>query len=78
MVGFCDSLALSLNEHTINHVVYFDLAKAFDNLSFMAFFLKKLKDVHIIDGTLLKFINSFLHDSYQKVVIGSESSIYIK
>ena len=33
MIDFCDSLALSLNENIINHVVYFDFAKAFDSVN---------------------------------------------
>ena len=33
MVNFCDSLALSLNDNIVNHVVYFDFAKAFDTVN---------------------------------------------
>ena len=73
MVGFCDSLALSLNENILNHVVYFDFAKAFDSVNH-DILLKKLKDMYKIDGTLLKFIKNYLEGRFQKVVIGSESS----
>ena len=71
MVGFCDSLALSLNEHTINHVVYFDFAKAFDNLSIMAFFLKNSRmSISLMGLYSISLIAIFM--------IGSESSICIK
>ena len=33
MVGFCDSLALSLNENTRSDIIYFDFAKAFDSVN---------------------------------------------
>ena len=33
MVVFCDSLAMSLNENVLSHVVYFDFAKAFDSVN---------------------------------------------
>ena len=73
MVTFCDSLALSLNENLLNHVVYFDFAKAFDSVNHDAL-LNKLKDLYGINGTLLKFLNNYLSERFQKVVIGSESS----
>ena len=33
MVGFCDRLALSLNENITNFVVYFDFAKALNSIN---------------------------------------------
>ena len=77
MVGFCDSLSISLNENVFNHVVYFDFAKAFDSVNH-DILLEKLKDIYKIDGTLLKFIRSYLNERLQKVVIGSESSSTLK
>ena len=73
MVTFCDSLALSLNENLLTHVVYFDFAKAFDSVNHDAL-LNKLKDLYGIDGILLKFLSNYLSERFQKVVIGSESS----
>ena len=73
MVLFCDSLALSLNDNLVNHVVYFDFAKAFDSVNH-DILLHKLKDLYEVDGILLKFIANYLKNRSQRVVIGSESS----
>ena len=73
MVNFCDSLALSLNENVINHVIYFDFAKAFDSVSH-DILLQKLKTYYRIDGILLKFLVNYLKDRLQRVVIGNEMS----
>jgi hypothetical protein len=64
MVGFCDSLALSLNENILNNVVYLDFAEAFDSVNH-DILLQKLKDMYKIDGTLLKFINNHLEGRFQ-------------
>ena len=77
MVGFCDSLAISLNDNILNHVVYFDFAKAFDSVNH-DILLQKLKVHYKIDGTLLKFLSNYLNNRYQKVVLGSESSSTLK
>ena len=77
MVVFCDSLAMSLNENLLSHVVYFDFAKAFDSVNH-DILLQKLKDLYNIDGTLLKFLSNYLSNRNQKVVIGSESSSVLK
>ena len=42
LVGFCDSIALSLNENIRSDIVYFDFAKAFDSVRH-DFILDKLK-----------------------------------
>ena len=73
MVLFCDSLALSLNENIVNHVIYFDFAKAFDSVNH-DILLQKLKNSYGIDSILLKFLTNYLKDRSQRVVIGSESS----
>ena len=73
MVNFCDSLALSLNENLISHVVYFDFAKAFDSVNH-DILLHKLKHFYNIDGILLKFLVNYLKDRFQRVVIGNEMS----
>ena len=73
MVLFCDSLALSLNENIINHVIYFDFAKAFDSVNH-DLLLHKLKSHYNIDGILLKFLTNYLKGRTQRVVLGSESS----
>ena len=77
MVIYCDSLALSLNENVLSHVVYFDFAKAFDSVNH-DILLQKLKECYNIDGTLLKFLANYLSNRNQKVVIGSESSSVLK
>ena len=73
MVNFCDSLALSLNDNIVNHVVYFDFAKAFDSVNH-DILLHKLKSMFHIDGTLLKFLANYLKDRHQRVVIGNQTS----
>ena len=73
MVGFCDSLAVSLNNHTRTDVIYFDFAKAFDSVNH-DIILRKLKFIFKIDGTLLKFLKNYLKDRKQRVVIGNKSS----
>ena len=77
MVVFCDSLAMSLNENVLSHVVYFDFSKAFDSVNH-DILLQKLKELYHIDGTLLKFLSNYLSNRNQKVVIGSESSSVLK
>ena len=77
MVIYCDSLALSLNENVLSHVVYFDFAKAFDSVNH-DILLQKLKECYNIDGILLKFLANYLSNRNQKVVIGSESSSVLK
>ena len=73
MVGFCDNLALSLNNGDRTDIVYFDFAKAFDSVSH-DLILHKLKFKYKIDGTLLKFICNYLKDREQRVVLGNEIS----
>lgn len=73
MVIFCDSLALSLNENIVSHVVYFDFAKAFDSVNH-DILLHKLKYLYNVDGTLLKFLLNYLKGRFQRVAIGSEFS----
>ena len=73
MVNFCDSLSLSLNENIVNHVIYFDFAKAFDSVNH-DILLQKLKTFFKIDGTLLKFLVNYLKDRHQRVVVGNEMS----
>ena len=73
MVGFSDSLALSMNEGYCTDVVYFDFSKAFDSVNH-DLILKKLKHQYNIDGRLLKFLASYLSDREQCVVIGNSKS----
>ena len=73
MVGFCDSLALSLNDCVRTDVVYFDFSKAFDSVNH-DILLNKLKYFYNIDGRLLKFITNYLCDREQQVVIGNSTS----
>ena len=73
MAGFCDSLALSLDDCTRTDVVYFDFSKAFDSVNH-DLILQKLKNIYKIDGRLLKFIASYLSGREQCVVIGNKTS----
>ena len=73
MVGFCDSLALNLNDCIRTDVVYFDFSKAFDSVNY-DILLHKLKHIYNIDGRLLKFLINYLSNREQQVVIGSATS----
>ena len=73
MAGFCDSLALSLNDCARTDVVYFDFAKAFDSVNH-DILLFKLKHYFDIDGRLLKYIKNYLNGREQQVVIGNCTS----
>ena len=73
LIGFCDSLALSLNQSIRTDVIYFDFAKAFDSVSH-DIILQKLKYQFSIDGLLLKFIANYLKDRSQAVVLGGITS----
>ena len=70
LVGFCDSLALSLNDCERSDIVYFDFSKAFDSVNH-DLILHKLKYNFSIDGRLLKFISNYLQGREQCVVIGN-------
>ena len=73
MVGFCDSLALSLNDCSRTDVVYFDFSKAFDSVNH-DILLYKLKEFFGIDGRMLKFLTNYLCEREQQVVIGNFTS----
>ena len=73
MAGFCDSLALSLNDCLRTDVIYFDFSKAFDSVNH-DLILWKLKNYFKIDGRLLKFLVSYLLDREQCVVVGNSKS----
>ena len=73
LVGFCDSLALSLNNNIRSDVIYFDFAKAFDSVNH-DLILHKLKTQFHIDGLLLKFLANYLKGRTQAVVIGNKKS----
>ena len=70
MVGFLDSVALSVNDlKTVStDVVYFDFSKAFDSVNH-DLILSKLKNMYGIDGRLLKFIQKYLQGREQSVVL---------
>ena len=62
MVGFVDSISLSLNDvNTLStDVVYFDFSKAFDSVNH-DLIIHKLKYSYGIDGRFLKFIIDYLN-----------------
>ena len=68
LVGFCDSLAISLNKNIRSDVIYFDFAKAFDSVNH-DLILHKLESQYYINGLLLKFLVNYLKDRKQAVVI---------
>ena len=73
LIGFCDSLALSLNKNSRSDVIYFDFAKAFDSVNH-DIIINKLKYQFNIDGYLLGFIINYLKNRIQSVVLGSLTS----
>ena len=73
LLGYCDTLALSLNDCHITDVIYFDFAKAFDSVNH-DILLHKLKYKYEIDGRLLKFLKNYLSGREQCVVIGNNKS----
>ena len=73
MAEFSNSLALSLNDCMRTDIVYFDFSKAFDSVNH-DLLLHKLKNLHKIDGRLLKFIVSYLSDREQCVILGNTKS----
>ena len=76
MVPFVDSLSVSINEMARTDVIYFDFAKAFDSVSH-DIILYKLKHQYKIDGLLLKFLQSYLMDRKQCVVIDGHKSSFL-
>lgn len=70
MISFTDSLSISLNMSSQTDVIYFDFAKAFDSVSH-DIILHKLKYQFNIDGSLLKFLKSYLSDRKQCVSVGA-------
>ena len=66
-------LALAMNNKSRVDIVYFDFAKAFDSVSH-DLILHKLKHKFNIDGTMLKFIKSYLEGRQQQVVVGGATS----
>ena len=73
MIGYTDSLSLSLNNNYHSDVVYFDFAKAFDSVNH-DILLSKLKFSYKIDGRLLNFIKCYLMDRKQQVVVANSTS----
>ena len=59
LLGYCDILALSLNQNNRSDVLYSDFAKAFDSVNH-DIILKKFKYQFNIDGHLLDFILNYL------------------
>ena len=73
LVPFSDFLALTINDESHVDIIYFDFAKAFDSVNH-DIILHKLKHQYGIDGTLLKFLTSYLQGRVQQVVIGGSKS----
>ena len=73
LIGFCDSLAISLNNKIRTDVIYFDFAKAFDSVRH-DIILHKLKFQFSIDGLLLGFLVNYLKGRTQSVVLGNSKS----
>ena len=75
MVSFSDSVVLSINDCKTfgTDVVYFDFSKAFDSVNHDLILLK-LKFYFGIDGRLLKFIENYLYEREQCVVLDNAKS----
>ena len=73
LIGYCDSLSLSLNENIRTDVIYFDFAKAFDSVNH-DIILKKLQTQFGINGFLLGYIRNYLIGRSQTVVLGNHTS----
>ena len=75
MVSFSDSVVLSINDCKTfgTDVVYFDFSKAFDSVNHDLILLK-LKYYFGIDGRLLKFIENYLKEREQCVVLDNAKS----
>ena len=73
MINFVDNLSLCLNKRSQCDVIYFDFAKAFDSVCHDKI-LYKLKSQYNIDGLLLKFIQNYLKNRQQRVLIDNEMS----
>ena len=73
MIKFTDSVAISLNNNFHIDVVYFDFAKAFDSVNH-DLLLAKLKHKYKVDGSLLRFLVSYLKNRKQQVIIGKHTS----
>ena len=75
MIKFTNSLVISINDcKTMStDVIYFDFFKAFDSVNH-DIILYKLKYFYGIDGTLLKFLRSYLYGRKQCVILENYKS----
>ena len=68
-----DDVAQNLHKNIGTDIIYFDFAKAFDTVSH-DILLHKLKSRFSIDGRLLKFLQDYLKNRRQSVVLNSTKS----
>ena len=73
LVTVLDDITQSMNSQNDVDVIYFDFAKAFDTVCH-DIILHKLKHIYKIDGLMLNFIQSYLQDRLQRVVIDGSFS----
>ena len=73
MIPYIDDITQTLNSRNDVDIIYFDFAKAFDSVNH-DIILEKLKHKYSIDGLMLNFINTYLKDRYQRVVVGGTFS----
>ena len=75
IISFTDNVVFSINNtHTLNtDVVYFDFSKSFDSVNH-DLILDKLKNSYFIDGRLLKFLNNYLCEREQSLVLDGVKS----
>ena len=66
------SLKTPFSHHNNVDVIYLDFAKAFDKLDF-GIVLKKIKSMGI-DGKVFRWIQSFLTDRFQEVMVNGVKS----
>ena len=77
MVNLIDSVSMALLSNTATDVIYFDFAKAFDSVNH-DLILHKLKYIYGIDGRMLKFLRSYLHEQKQRAVLDNHMSNEVK
>ena len=68
LICLIDDVAQNLHKNTGTDIIYFDFAKAFDTVSHDKL-LHKLKSRFNIDGRLLKFLQDYLKNRTQNVVL---------
>ena len=73
LISLTDDIAQNLHKKVGTDIIYFDFAKAFDTVSHDKV-LQKLKSRFGIDGRLLKFLQEYLRNRKQNVILNNIKS----